>query len=247
MIRRITRFVYNNSFKLLAVAIMFYLLSDQGLEVNIGNKEASETQLVSLQVSETQPISIKQKIGAWLSPTAAELERRWHSSRLFISAQLREHVGQKRVLENIDETTVNNFVKRFQRLAINEQTEFGIPASIIMAHSLLQSEAGSGEAARHGNNMFSILCTPDWQGKSFTDDAGICFRQYDSIATSFRDNSYFLTTGNFSHLKALPSTDYRNWAREIGKILRNNGSKNYGRRLIRAIELLELEKLDSIE
>ena len=246
MLKKITRFVYYNSIKILVVAVMFYLLSQQALEVNIGHGQQSEKQLVSLNTNQNHSVSVPQRMATWWEPTAAEFERLWHSSRLFVKAQFRDRFGNKPIFENIDETTVNNFVKRFQRLAINEQTEFGIPASVIMAHSLLQSEAGTSEAFKKGNNLFSIVCTQDWQGQSLTTLAGTCFRKYDSVETSFRDNSFFLTTGRLSQLTVFSSTDYRQWAQGIGRTLQP-APKNYGRKLIRTIELLELEKLDVIE
>lgn len=119
-------------------------------------------------------------------------------------------------LDRIAEATKRAFRQRFAHVAVSERKKFGIPASLIMGHAFLLSQAGQSEPARTSNNFFALPCTADWQGPR-RQAGGACFRRYDKAWTSFRDHSLFLTTGRLAKLRRLHNDDYRGWAHALEK------------------------------
>ena len=143
----------------------------------------------------------------------------------------------------MDEGSIQAYIARFSKVAASERKKFGIPASIILGNALLHSLAGTAEIAEAGaNNHFALRCTPDWQGPQRT-YAGQCYRQYENAWTSFRDHSFYITTGSFSHLRQLSDTDYKGWADALEKAGFSQ-EKDLGRQLVKAIQVYGLEKLD---
>lgn len=145
-------------------------------------------------------------------------------------------------LQKVDDAAVQAYLKRFARVAASESEKFGIPASVILANAALQSYAGQRAISQKGNNHFALPCTSDWKGAS-EEVAGKCFRVYENAWTSFRDHSYYITTGRMAELKNLKNADYKTWA----KALENSDFSNdedYGVQLRKVIEKYELTKLD---
>lgn len=146
-------------------------------------------------------------------------------------------------LEGIGDGVIRAYIQRFGKVAVNEQRKFGIPASIILSNALLHSLAGTtGLAEGSANNHFALPCTPDWQGPRQTFD-GHCYRQYDNAWTSFRDHSFYVTTGAFSHLRSLSDTDCRGWADALEKGGFSQ-EKGLARQLAKVIEDYGLQELD---
>jgi len=143
--------------------------------------------------------------------------------------------------------TRDQYIKKYQNMAIREMQRAGVPASITMAQGILESSDGNSRLARLGNNHFGIKCKSDWKGKSMLadDDApDECFRAYDSPEESYKDHSQFLRSNwRYHELFELDITDYKGWA----KGLRKAGyatNKSYHTILINLIERHELYKLD---
>lgn len=143
--------------------------------------------------------------------------------------------------------TRDQYIKKYQNMAIREMHRAGVPASITMAQGILESSDGNSRLARLGNNHFGIKCKSDWKGKSMLadDDApDECFRAYDSPEESYKDHSEFLRSNwRYHELFDLDVTDYKGWA----KGLRKAGyatNKSYHTILINLIERHELYKLD---
>lgn len=145
-------------------------------------------------------------------------------------------------LQKVDDATIQHYLKRFARVAVSESEKFGIPASVILANATLQSYAGQREIAIQGNNQFALTCTSDWQGGKKELD-GTCYRTYENAWTSFRDHSYYITTGRMSNLKNLKNENYKTWAKALEKANYSN-DKKYASQLIKVIEKYELTKLD---
>ncbi|MBP8023376.1 MAG: glucosaminidase domain-containing protein, partial [Paludibacter sp.] len=113
-----------------------------------------------------------------------------------------------------------NYVQNYYKLAMIQQKEHGIPASITLAQGLLESGAGMSELARKSNNHFGIKCH-DWSGeKTYHDDdeRGECFRKYDKVLDSYEDHSAFLKNRTrYAFLFELSPTDYQAWAHGLKK------------------------------
>src|SRR5882762_2980491 len=87
---------------------------------------------------------------------------------------------------------VVNYVNTYKDLAISEMQRTGVPASIILAQGIHETEAGTSELVRKSNNHFGIKCKDEWTGEKVyhDDDArGECFRKYTNPADSYRDHS----------------------------------------------------------
>jgi flagellum-specific peptidoglycan hydrolase FlgJ len=149
---------------------------------------------------------------------------------------------------------VTNYIDQYKYMAIDEMQRSGIPASITMAQAIIESNAGSSKLARASNNHFGIKCKDYWNGESyfFPDDERdaqgklipSCFRMYESVAASYADHSEFLmNTDHYRPLFGYDKTDYALWARGLEACGYASGA-HYADKLIRTIELYDLEELD---
>ena len=140
-----------------------------------------------------------------------------------------------------------DYISTYAPMAVAQQTEFGIPASITLAQGLLESAAGRSTLAVEGNNHFGIKCHKEWQGATMlrSDDApDECFRVYASPAESYADHSRFLSRGRYRPLFALDPADYAAWARGL-KECGYATDPHYADRLIAIIERYGLYSYDS--
>jgi hypothetical protein len=143
--------------------------------------------------------------------------------------------------------TREEYIRKYQLLAIEEMGRSGIPASIKMAQAVLESGNGNSELARKSNNHFGIKCKTGWKGqKAYHDDdeRGECFRKYRSIEDSYRDHTTFLMTSpRYAFLFQLPKDDYKGWARGL-KQAGYATARHYDNTLIKIIEDHKLYRLD---
>lgn len=149
---------------------------------------------------------------------------------------------QSAELSAISDDVKIQYLKRFAKVAVGEQTKFHIPASIILAAALTQSFAGKRDIAISGNNHFGLSCTQDWQGAQGIHQ-GDCYRVYDNAWSSFRDNSQFIVAKIGGGISALQGKDYKAWAKSLEKsgYLDQSGIAD---ELIQAIQYYQLEQLD---
>jgi Mannosyl-glycoprotein endo-beta-N-acetylglucosaminidase/LysM domain len=121
------------------------------------------------------------------------------------------------------QTSVNGilYVNTYKALAMAEEQRAGIPAAIILAQGLHESEAGTSELVKQSNNHFGIKCKDDWKGQVVyhdDDSRQECFRSYATAADSYRDHSDFLRRGGrYSFLFDLDPADYEGWAYGLKK------------------------------
>jgi hypothetical protein len=140
------------------------------------------------------------------------------------------------------------YVRKYKNLAINEMKRSGIPASIILAQGMLESDCGKSPLAVDGKNHFGIKCH-GWEGESVyvdDDDAHECFRKYESVRQSYRDHSDFLTTGTrYKSLFELSQNDYIGWARGL-QACGYATDTAYASHLINLIESCGLSRYDGM-
>ena len=131
------------------------------------------------------------------------------------------------------------YINTYSQMAVDQQAQFGIPASITLAQGLLESAAGRSTLAREGNNHFGIKCKSNWTGERVyhDDDAkGECFRAYPSVEASYEDHAEFLDRQpRYDSLFCYAATDYRSWARGL-KAAGYATAPDYALRLVRIIE-----------
>jgi flagellum-specific peptidoglycan hydrolase FlgJ len=140
------------------------------------------------------------------------------------------------------------YVKRFANLAQGEQNTYGIPASIILAQGLLESDAGESPLSAEANNHFGIKCFSRscrrGHCRNFTDDSHKdFFRVFPTAWESYRSHSLLLQGPRYRGLKKLGDENYTAWARGLSKAGYAT-DKKYAEKLIHLIEDLDLYRYD---
>ncbi|HYQ58701.1 MAG TPA: glucosaminidase domain-containing protein [Draconibacterium sp.] len=143
--------------------------------------------------------------------------------------------------------TREEYIRKWQLVAIEEMNRSGIPASITLAQGCLESGNGNSELSQKSNNHFGIKCKRDWRGKKvyYDDDhKNECFRSYKSVEESYIDHTNFLMNNpRYAPLFMLDHTDYVSWAKGLKKAGYAT-AHDYDQRLIRIIEENKLHRLD---
>lgn len=146
--------------------------------------------------------------------------------------------------------TREEYIATYAPLAIRQQSEYGIPASIKIAQGIIESRYGNSDLSRRSNNHFGIKCKSNWIGDTvrYDDDARQeCFRRYGSIEDSYRDHSEFLKNSpRYEKLFRLNPKDYKGWAHGL-KECGYATAPHYASALIKCIEDYELYLLDEGE
>jgi flagellum-specific peptidoglycan hydrolase FlgJ len=141
------------------------------------------------------------------------------------------------------------YIARFSPVAMAEQRKFGIPASIILAQGLLESDAGKSHLASKANNHFGIKCFSRCCQKGHcinaTDDSHKdFFVKYPNVWGSYRAHSLFLKkTPRYAALFRLDSGDYQGWAKGLSRAGYAT-DKRYAQKLIDLIEVFDLTRFD---
>ncbi len=140
----------------------------------------------------------------------------------------------------------NEYIEKYSQLAQKQESEYGIPASIILAQGLLESSAGKSWLAQNANNHFGIKCN-DWTGDKVyhsDDKKDECFRKYDNVIDSYEDHSNFLKSrSRYATLFELNKSDYEGWAHGL-KQTGYATDATYAYKLISIIEDYGLHKYD---
>lgn len=139
-------------------------------------------------------------------------------------------------------TTYVDYIAKWNKVAMQHQQEYGIPASITLAQGILESGAGQSELATEANNHFGIKCTSDWMGDVYRHDddrKAECFRMYKDAEESFIDHALFLKRSRYERLFTYTVTDYAAWAQGL-KECGYATDPAYPKKLIRIIEEYKL-------
>lgn len=113
------------------------------------------------------------------------------------------------------------YINTYKQLAINEEIRTGIPASIILAQGILESQSGLSKLSTEANNHFGIKCKAEWTGDTYNYDDDLkqeCFRRYPTAEDSYRDHSDFLKNRpNYASLFILDPVNCEDWAHGLKK------------------------------
>jgi flagellum-specific peptidoglycan hydrolase FlgJ len=149
------------------------------------------------------------------------------------------------------------YVDQYASIAVMEMHRSGIPASIILAQGIHESNSGTSALATRANNHFGIKCKAYWRGDTYYhedddyDDKGrlleSCFRSYEEPNDSYLDHTDFLMhTPYYQKLFHLPRTDYQSWARGL-KHCGYATDPKYAQKLIGLVEKFGLNKFDLLK
>ena len=150
------------------------------------------------------------------------------------------------IAQNLN-TKYLEYISEWKEVALQNQADYGIPASITMAQALLESAAGQSELALNAKNHFGIKCTSEWFGGVYyydDDSKGECFRQYKDAAESFKDHSEFLKRPRYTTCFEIAIEDYEGWARRLSECGYAT-DRQYAYKLVKLIEDYRLDKLGS--
>ncbi len=141
--------------------------------------------------------------------------------------------------------SVEEYIEQYKDIAIREMKRMGVPAAIILAQGILETENGNSDLVKRSNNHFGIKCKETWTGERVyhDDDArGECFRAYENAEDSYRDHSNYLKGSNrYAFLFKLDPTDYKGWAYGI-KRAGYATNPRYPQILIKNIEQYNLQQ-----
>jgi len=144
------------------------------------------------------------------------------------------------------EISRREYIEKYSPLAVKQMHQYKIPASIILAQGILESNNGNSRLATKANNHFGIKCH-GWEGKKiFADDdkKNECFRNYKNVLESFVDHSLFLNKySRYEFLFDYKITDYKSWAKGLKKAGYATNNK-YPEILIKIIEENKLYQFD---
>ena len=126
-----------------------------------------------------------------------------------------------KLLKGQSSTDIIAYINSYKAIAISEMQRTSIPASIILAQGIHETEAGTSELVKKSNNHFGIKCKDSWTGSVVfhdDDERGECFRSYNSAQDSYKDHSNFLMSSTrYSFLFKLDPLDYQAWANGLKK------------------------------
>ena len=141
--------------------------------------------------------------------------------------------------------TYLDYIAQWRETAVQQQADYGVPASITMAQALLESAAGQSELALNARNHFGIKCTSEWFGGVYyydDDSKGECFRMYADAAESFKDHSMFLKRPRYATCFEIAVEDYEGWAYRL-KECGYATDPSYAKKLIKLVEDYRLDTL----
>ena len=145
---------------------------------------------------------------------------------------------------------MQSYIETYSEEAVYQMLEYRIPASVILAQAIFESQSGASELAQKSNNHFGIKCHIEWGGDTVVkhdDTLNECFRKYRYIADSYTDHSMFLRSrARYSNLFDLPLDDYKSWCYGL-KAAGYATYPNYAEDLIALIDQFGLYELDGFQ
>lgn len=139
---------------------------------------------------------------------------------------------------------INSYISQYKQIALEQEKQYGIPASITLAQGILESGAGKSTLTRNANNHFGVKAHGGWTGAIYLawDDERqkSRFRKYPSAVESYRDHVQFLKNNSrYRRLFSNSVYDYRAWAIELQKAGYATAG-NYAKALIGFIDAYKL-------
>lgn len=149
--------------------------------------------------------------------------------------------------DKLDKLSVEQYIKRYKKIAISEMKRTRVPASITMAQAIIESASGNSRLARQINNHFGIKCHSRNCKKghcmNYSDDSHKdFFRKFKTPEESYIAHSAVVLKERYTSLLK-GRTDYKSWANALQKGGYATGKK-YAAKLIRVIETYKLYELD---
>jgi flagellum-specific peptidoglycan hydrolase FlgJ len=136
------------------------------------------------------------------------------------------------------------YIQRYKNLAMAQMRAEKIPASVILAQGIVETECGKLPQCRTANNHFGLEADAEWEGLRFKYDpaTGAQCRGYRSAEESFKDHSRFLKQPRYAFLFTVPMSDYAYWCRGL-KVIKYGIKNDYAEQLMGVIKRYSLDTL----
>ncbi|MDR1699187.1 MAG: glucosaminidase domain-containing protein [Prevotellaceae bacterium] len=140
------------------------------------------------------------------------------------------------------------YIADYQENAMETMLKYNVPASILLAQGMLESQGGTSVLAVEANNHFGIKCQ-DWDGETFMYKANEfveeeCFRKYASVTESLEDQARILKFApRYKTLQQYTPDNYQAWAKGL-QATGYAASPEYAEHLIKLIRHYKLYKFD---
>ena len=260
--------INENWFEMMMIPLILYMLvvKDVSVSFQLGESApfAQQQEIPSGKPSASVlPVATKSfssekeqksfNLGTWLDsrkaqepakPKPKKVPRAQHFSNLtfIMSPTYAQRKGIPAKVVNEKKQNCYNYVQKYKEIALREQKEYGILASITLAQGLLESNAGDSRLARESLNHFGIKCRRKCRGCTcrnyHDDDIYDMFRVFTNPVESYREHSILLNGARYKKLKNY-GTDYKKWAYGLKKAGYAT-DKRYAEKLIMIIEALKL-------
>ena len=120
-------------------------------------------------------------------------------------------------VEFMDGVGCEEFLEHYSELAMEQQRQYGIPASVTLSQMAYESGWGKSDLARKGKNFFGIKANRKWlaAGKPYSvhddDKKGEKFCNYTTVKESVEHNSRLLMSDRYKDCRRCKPTDYHGW------------------------------------
>lgn len=136
------------------------------------------------------------------------------------------------------------YISQYKQIALAQEKQYGIPASITLAQGILESGAGKSMLTQNANNHFGVKALGGWTGPIYLawDDESqkSRFRKYASANESYLDHALLLKNNSrYKNLFSNSVYDYRAWAIGLQKAGYATAG-NYAKALIGFIDAYKL-------
>ena len=103
------------------------------------------------------------------------------------------------------ELSVQEYIKKYARYAVECQRMYGVPASISLAQGIIESRSGNSKLARRNNNHFGIkcfskTCKPGHCTNHTDDSHKDFFKKFNTVRESWLDHGRHISSGRYAHL-----------------------------------------------
>lgn len=136
---------------------------------------------------------------------------------------------------------IKNYIKKYDSLAMAKSGKYGIPVSIILGVSIVESAAGKSLICKSLNNFFGIK----GKNKSSQKKMGYksAYKEYASDAESFEHFCQVLIKKKF-YKKLKGSDDYKEWLNQMNKASYATAKQKWIDDITKNIKKFELYKFD---
>jgi flagellum-specific peptidoglycan hydrolase FlgJ len=140
--------------------------------------------------------------------------------------------------------SIKGYIKKYDSLAIKKSEKYGIPVSIILGVSIVESAAGQSQICKALNNFFGI------KGKNLNSQKKMgyksAYKEYVSAAESFEHFCQVVIKKKF-YKKLKGSADYKEWLNQMNKASYASAKQKWIDDITKNIKKYELYKFDENE